>query len=177
MAIWQYRLTFLPEKVLLAKYDFLPASIPMELAENFPWWSDVQPPSGFERQIGMILPTIDSWSTSMRMWGQKEGDDAQVLYVSEDMQIIEEISFRIDARTISPELIRRICILAKQLGCELLTADYKILLVDESMVLAAVNNSTAKKFVDDPVSALKGLDHKKIQERADYIVGDLKKLS
>jgi hypothetical protein len=78
MAIWQYRLTFLPEKVLHAKYDFLPPSIPMELAEDFPWWSGVQPPSGFERRIDVILPKMDSWSTSIRIWGQKDGDDAHV---------------------------------------------------------------------------------------------------
>ena len=32
-----------------------------------------------------------------------------------------------------------------------MTADYKILLPDESMVLATIQRSTAKKFVDDPV--------------------------
>ena len=60
MAIWQYRLILIPEKVLLSKYDMLPLAIPMELAEEFGWWSDNQPPSGFEQQIGLILPQMDS---------------------------------------------------------------------------------------------------------------------
>jgi hypothetical protein len=71
MAIWQYRLALIPEGALLSKYDVLPLKISMELAEEFGWWSDNQPQSGFEQQIDLILPQMDSWSTSMRMWGHK----------------------------------------------------------------------------------------------------------
>jgi hypothetical protein len=175
MAIWQYRLIFLPEKVLLKKYDLLPPSIPMELAVDFPWWSDIQPPSGFERQIDVILPKMDSWSTDMRMWGQKHGNDACVCYVDESMKVVEEISFRIDTRAISPELVRHICTLARQLECVLLTSEDEILLPDESMVLTAIGSSTSKQFVDDPVATLKRLDLAKVQRRADYIARNLGK--
>ena len=154
MAIWQYRLILIPEEVLLRKYDALPLAIPMELAEDFGWWSDSQPSAGFEQQIDLILPQMDSWSTSMRMWGQKHGDDAHVVYADESKIRVEEIGFRVDANTISPELIRWICILARQLRCVLMTAEYEILAPDESTVLTAINRSTAKKFVDDPDSTL-----------------------
>jgi hypothetical protein len=167
MAIWQFRLTFVPEKVLLSKYDVLPLSLPIELAEDFAWWSDVQPPEGFERQIDLILPQMDSWSTSMRMWGQKDGDDAYVCYVDESKRAVQEIAFRIDAGAISPELVRRICVLAKQLGCVLMTASYEILAPDESMVLAAINQSTAKKYIDDPFSTLRSFGPKTRKERGD----------
>jgi hypothetical protein len=53
MAIWQFRLNLIPEKVLLRRYEILPSVIPEDLAEDLPWWSDVQPPSGFERQIDL----------------------------------------------------------------------------------------------------------------------------
>ena len=155
MGVWQFRVIFLPESVLLTKYDVLPPAIPQELAEDFSWWADVQPPAGFEDQIDLILPKMDSWSTSQRMWGQKHRDDAHVLYADERKSKVEEIAFRIDANAISPELVRQICILARQLGCVLLTADYEILLPDESMVLATIKHSTAKKFVDDPAATLR----------------------
>ena len=174
MAIWQYRLILIPEGVLLSKYDVLPLTIPMELAEECGWWSDNQPPSGFEQRIDLILPQMDSWSTSMRMWGHKHSDDAYVLYTDENKSKVEQISFRVDSRTISPELVRRICLLAKDLGCTLLTSEYEILAPDESMVLANLNHSTAKQFVEDPVSTLQGLDQQKIQERANYLMKDLK---
>jgi hypothetical protein len=97
--------------------------------------------------------------------GQKHRDDAYVLYVDESESKVEEIAFRIDANAISPELIRRICILARQLGCVLMTADYRILLPDESMVLDTIQHSTAKKFVDDPVATLRKLGQPEMQKR------------
>jgi hypothetical protein len=116
MAVWQFRVIFLPERVLLSKYDVLPPSIPQELAENVLWWEDVQPPAGFEDQINLILPKMDSWSTSLRMWGEKHRDDAHVVYVDELKNKVEEIAFRIDANAILPERVKQICILARQLG-------------------------------------------------------------
>jgi hypothetical protein len=177
MAIWQYRLILLPEEVLLKKYDILPPSIPMELAESFAWWRDVQPPAGFEDQIDMILPRMESWSPEMRMWGHKGGDDAHVCYVNEGKTAVEEISFRIDARAISSDLVRRICVVAKQLACALMTVDHEILAPDESMVMTAISKSTAKKFVDDPVPTLLNLDRSKIEKRADFLMKDWDKKS
>ena len=174
MAIWQYRLILIPERMLLSKYEVLPPSIPMELAVDTDWWSEIQPSSGFERWIDAILPQMESWSTSMRMWGQKHGDDAWVCYVDERKDVVEEIAFRIDARAISPELVRRICALGSDLGCVLMTPEDEILAPDESMVMNAVRSSTAKRFVDEPEATLRNLDHKKIQERADYTMRKLK---
>src|SRR5438552_11047461 len=128
MAIWQFRLIFLPDAAILGKYGSLPPALPAELAEEFAWWSENQPPTGFERQIDLILPKMESWSTSMRMWGKKDGDDAYVCYADESKQIVQEIAFRIDARAVSPDLVHRICGLAKRWKCVLLTASYEILL-------------------------------------------------
>jgi hypothetical protein len=106
------------------------------------------------------------------MWGQKHGDDAYVLYVDESKSKVEEIAFRIDANAISQERVRQVCILARQLGCVLMTADYEILLPDESMVLATIQHSTAKKFVDDPVATLRKLGQPEMQKRFNYPMKD-----
>lgn len=174
MAIWQYWLTSIPESVLLTKYEILPLAIPMELAEEFGWWSDNQPATGFEQQISLILPEAKSWSTSMRMWGQEESDDAYVAYSDERRDTVEEIGFRLYASKISSELIRQICLLARQLSCVLMTREFEILAADEGMVLTAVIHSTAKRFVDDPASTLLGLDRQKFQDRANYLIRDPK---
>jgi hypothetical protein len=106
------------------------------------------------------------------MWGQKHRDDAYVLYVDESKSKVEQIAFRIDANAISQELVRQICILARQLGCALMTADYEILLPDESMVLATIQHSTAKKFVDDPAATLRKLGEPEMQKRFNYPMKD-----
>ena len=106
------------------------------------------------------------------MWGQKHRDDAHVLYVDESKSKVEEIYFRIDANAISPELVRQICKLARQLECVLMTADYEILLPDESMVLATIQHSTAKQFVDDPLATLRRLGQPEMQKRFNYPMKD-----
>jgi hypothetical protein len=165
MAIWQFRLRLIPENILLTKFEVLPLVIPEVLAEDFPWWSDAQPHAGFERQLDNILPERASWSTSIRMWGQEDGNDANVYYRDDNKNEVEEISFRLDASSIQLELVRDLCQLARRLGCVLITADYELLAPDESMVLLAIHNSTAKKFIDDPVSTLRSLGRPEVQQR------------
>jgi hypothetical protein len=104
--------------------------------------------------------------------GRKHGDDAHVIYEDDTKTKVIEIGFRIDARAISLDLVGRICTLAARLKCVLLTAGYNILLPDESMVLTAINDSTAKRFVDDPEATLRSLDQKKMQEGFDYLMRD-----
>jgi hypothetical protein len=96
------------------------------------------------------------------MWGNEERDDAQVFYVDETKGEVVWIAFRIDASAISSELVEQICVLARRLGCVLMTANYEILLPDKSMVLATVQHSTAKKFVDDPIATLRNLRQPKM---------------
>jgi hypothetical protein len=97
------------------------------------------------------------------MWGQRYGNDAYAIYVDEDLAKVEEISFRFDARDILPDLVHEICVLAKRLGCVLLTHAHEILLPCEADVLNAIGSPTAKSFVDDPVTTLKNLDTAKIE--------------
>jgi hypothetical protein len=49
-----------------------------------------------------------------------------------------------------------------------MTAEYDILAPDESMLLAALNHSTAKKYIDDPVSTLRSLRQPEVQKRFNY---------
>ena len=111
----------------------------------------------------------------MGMWGQEESDDACVAYSDERKDTVEEIGFRLDANKASPQLVHQICLLARQLRCVLMTAEYEILIPDEAMVLAAFNHSTARRFVENPVSTLLGLNLEKIRERANYLMRDTKK--
>jgi hypothetical protein len=163
MAIWQFRLVFIPEKVLLGMYGVLPPIIPREVANESNWWSDVQPPSGFEKWIGAILPETQAWSTSMRLWGEKGGDEARLYYADDTKSRIGHLAFRVNVGELSRDFVGRVCNLAKRLECALKTGDNEVLVPEESIVLTAIANSTAKKFLDDPVSTLEGLDHKKFE--------------
>jgi len=165
MAIWQFRLDFAPEKEIRSRYGGLPTTMTENMAEDFPWWSNVQPPVGFEEWIDDILPQMSSWSESLRVWGTKDSDTAYVWYVDEKKGRVELIEFRIDVRKLSRAFVADTCKLAKRLDCVLVTSEHRVLVPAESAVLGAINNSTAKKFVEDPVSTLQNLDQSRFEMR------------
>jgi len=165
MAIWQFRLDFVPEKAVRSRYSALPATMTENMAEDFPWWSDIQPPLGFEVWIDAILPQIPSWSESMRIWGNERSDTACVCYVEENKNRVELIEFRVDVQKLSSGFVKQICDLAQRLECVLVTSDHRVLVPDKSAVLRAIDNSTAKKFLEDPISTLRGLDQSKLEFR------------
>lgn len=159
MAIWQFRLDLIPANALRAKFGTIPVSIPQDLAEHFAWWSDVQPPVGLEARLDAILPKANSWSQEMLIWGDERGDTASICY--DNNRKIEWIGFRVDVRQLSLSFVRSICRLAKELDCMLLTAKYHLIAPDDNVVLVAINQSTAKSYLDDPVSTLRSLKQNK----------------
>jgi hypothetical protein len=164
MAIWQFRLEFVPEEALLKRCGVMPRDIPKEIAANCSWWDDIQVPEKLGNWIRAILPEAESWSESMRIWGHEDGNDVSVCYADEHKKSIKEISCRVDVRNISVSFIRDICALARALKCVLVTAKNEVLQSDESAVYAAIYNSTAKKYLEDPVSALRNLESDQIVE-------------
>lgn len=166
MAILQFGVILIPESAILAECDAMTASIPMEMADQS-WWSKQQPSQGFEKQIDLILSETKSWSEEMRIWGSESGNDAHVCYTDSEKKVVEEIAFRLDARDPSSDLIRMICTFAAQLSCVLLTADSEVLQPVESVVLAAIRNSTAAKFVNDPVCD-SGSMHVRLVQRSSW---------
>ncbi len=157
MAIWQFRLDLIPEKAIRSKYGTLPITIPADMAENFHWWADVQPPAGFEAWIDAILPRTNSWSESMLVWGSERGDTASVCYDDNAKHKVEWMGFRVDVRQLSSAFVMDICTLAGRLGCLLLTRDCHVVAPDAVGILGAGNNSTAKNYLQDPASTLGGL--------------------
>jgi len=154
MAMWQFRLDFLPEREIRRKFGNLPRTLSKDVVEDYPWWSHVQPRAGFETQIDEMIPQKSSWSESMRIWGNEDGDSVYVIYIDERKDKIECIWCRIDVRSISHSFVRGICTLAQQLECILVTAKHIVLKADEASMLAAINDSTAKKYLEDPVATL-----------------------
>lgn len=169
MAIWQFGVILIPKSAILVETS--PALISMEMTDHL-WWSKQQPPQGFEKQIDLILSQTKSWSEEMRIWGSESGNDAYVCYTDGEKKVVEEIAFRLNARDISLDLIRMICTLAAQLSCVLLTADSEVLQPVESEILAAIRNSTATKFVNDPVAALQSLGTVRIKRSQDTPSGE-----
>lgn len=160
MAIWQFKVLLIPESALREKFGAVPVSLTRELAEEFDWWKDRQPPREYQAAIDVMLREAKSWSPLMRIWGNERGDTAVVCYYEDEKSLVEEIEFRIDVRQLSLSFVSSICAFARRLQCVLVTGENHLLAADESVMLAAINNSTAKRYLQDPVSTLRSLKGK-----------------
>ncbi len=158
MAIWQFRVDAAPVKTICERANgTLPRSITEGMTDH-PFWSTIQPPQRFEKWIDAILPRAPSWSEEMEMWGDEEGDYAAVCYKDGKKNKVEDVSFRIDVRKISDGFIRAICALARAWDCVFITAKNEVLQPDESTLQGAIQNSLAKRYLEDPVKALLSLE-------------------
>lgn len=101
MAVWQLKLNLIPEQTILSKYGGSPITIPEDLADNTTWWSEVQPPNGFEASIDAVLPKAKSWSGNMNILGDERGDMASVCYANENKNKVEWSGFRVDVGELS----------------------------------------------------------------------------
>src|ERR1700722_205315 len=127
MAIWQFGLDFIPLNVVRSNYEPLPITIPKKMAEDFPWWADVQPPTGLEAWIDGALSRTDSLSQSMRVWGKDGGDTAFVCYDDSAKSRVTWIGFRVDVRQLSRAFVSSICMLGGRLECLLLPSTSHLL--------------------------------------------------
>ncbi|HEV7923807.1 MAG TPA: hypothetical protein VGR14_00520 [Verrucomicrobiae bacterium] len=159
MAIWQFGLDFIPHHVVRGKYEPLPVTLPKQMAEDYPWWADIQPPFGFEEWIDDVLARANALSQNMRMWGKEDGDSAFVCYDDNAKSRVTWIGFRVDVRQLSQAFVKSICMLGGRLECLLLTSTYHLLTPQEQEILGAINISVAMNYRKDPVSTLRSLKH------------------
>ena len=159
MSIWHFKVSPIPEKALRAKYGVLPRVITADLAEDFSLWSAIEPLK-IERLLDSILPEANSWSDSMRIWGDENSDSAWICYTDEKREKVEWVDMRIDVRNLSRPFVVAICMLAKELECVLLTDQHELVPPDEGALLAAIDLSIAKGFLNDPISTLRSLRHR-----------------
>jgi hypothetical protein len=158
MSIWHFKLSLIPEEVLRSKYCVLPSVIASDAAEDSLLWISVEPVE-IEKEIDSILPETNSWSDSMRIWGDEHSDSASICYIDEEKKRLEWVEFRIDVRNLSRSFVGAICKLAKELKCLVLTDQYQLIVPNEVAVFAAIDSSIAKRFVEDPISTLRSLKH------------------
>jgi hypothetical protein len=163
MAIWQFSLYLIPNGSIKERFEQPPSKLSMEVAEDTPWWSGHQPQRDFEDAISAILPEAHSWSKSMRIWGVERSDSILVSYRTEERIEVEEIEVRIDASNLSGEFVLHVCKWIEMLDCLCRTKAYDVVLPDVAGVQAAIANSRAMKFIENPVKTLQGLKNEEFE--------------
>lgn len=159
MAIWQLKLSFLPEPAIRERFGTVSISLLQSQMDGEEWWANHQPPQELAQWISDILPEATSWSSSVRIWGQEEqrGNSVSVFYTDESLAIIQWIEARIDVRVIDRVFVSSLATLAARLNCYFATVDCHMVKPELNDIMNALEHSTAQKFVSDPEATLRSL--------------------
>lgn len=143
MAIWQFKLEFVPESALVGK---------TELSEDEwteqSWWSAYPAPIEYAERFSSLLPPLKSWSEDLHQWGTQEGDLIEVWVES---GTVESIAARIDCRELNPQFIRSIFEAAREWKCGLVYSRYRNRLPETlDHFIEAIWNSPSHQVVRAP---------------------------
>jgi len=156
MAIWQFKTQLIPRQRVVERYG----RIPVDDTDDVQWRDRIQLPQGFEAEIAAMLPVTDSWSSSCRMWGDHKNDTdfAWVMYTDESLTTVEAIEFRFWTVKISSPYITQACEFAARHGCLFVdNRSRRVMMPTVASLTNGLRKSTARKFVEDPVTTLTNL--------------------
>ncbi|KQV44886.1 hypothetical protein ASD07_20305 [Duganella sp. Root336D2] len=149
MAIWQFLVALIPRQ--WAERD---GNSPEMLYDGEGYndtssaWQNNQPNVNLAELISGILPPAESWSDSLRIWGDERRSDIQVGYEGDN---VESVMVRIDAREDTAHLCSRVIELASVLDCVLFfPAERAIIALDLAALSGAVQKSRAARFAAAP---------------------------
>lgn len=163
MAIWHFEFSLIPIAGIYKAHgkmvDFLPEygqrqpDAPfLEDADFFNYWAGSDLSSGPVRLLEKLLPQKESWRDNARMYGSK--DQSQLEVGNEDIRCIFNVS-KLDI-----PLLTAVINIARELDCKLALKDGgKLIDPDMDMVIEALRNSLAWKFVKDPEGVLTRGEH------------------
>ena len=118
-------------------------------------WKSNQPVANLVELISRLFLPAESWSDSLRIWGDQSGNDVQVGYEGDD---VEFVMVRIDTRKDASHICAKTVELARALDCLLfLPIERSVVAADEAMLSIAVQNSRAAPFSAAPCKFIKQL--------------------
>lgn len=172
MAIWQFHIYFIPRQSLLEKYGHVPAGLEInkegwsdfirhgslenehdfEDALTISWWSSLN------MDIKALLPTLQQfgelqeWTAQiagLKSFGNTETNDISVCYDYEK-NTVQELSSRLDLRTIDKGFVNNILSLTKRFDCLLMDKQGKLYEPTMKNLYDTIQLSNANRFVEDP---------------------------
>jgi len=147
VALWQFDLHFLPRISVLRRYNAVPIRISRAEFDGFDWWHDAPNTAKLGSRIDVILPKAESWSPSIKKWGDEDGNRVDIVFKENS---VEAVFVRIDVRDISVQFLSDICSIAAEWDCLFLLGNDLLMSASVSSLLAAMRQSKSFHFVTDP---------------------------
>ena len=160
MAVWQASFHMIPRERVAELFPewFDPAfgpdcveTLPSEDPTELDWWTSRQPPADFRTTLDRLVPRLASWSPDLEWWGAEDGDRVDVF---SEKGRIESIYVRFDMRTPNAAFIDGIIDLAARMNCDFVGVPRMLYEGSRAGLAAALRNSPALKFVEDPIAFL-----------------------
>lgn len=164
MATWQFDSIVVPRKTVLNKFPVVPQKLDMEEFSSIDWWSGVDVSKATIHRIAPLSKSKKNLIEGVETWGEEEGNRIDVVYSKKDK--VEEIIVRVDVREYSEKFIIDLIGFLNELDCLIITESNSVLDPKATQkkgpnfffsMLNQINDSNAKKFVDDPEDFLKNL--------------------
>ena len=152
MAIWQFNIYFIPRQTLLDKYGQLPTELEFEDALTIHWWLNLN------LDTNKILPLLhqfgdmQEWTSrteGLRSFGDTKANDISICYDNKTDKV-EEISCRLDLRSIDKHFVDKVFSIARQFDCLLMDVKGRLFQPSVAELADSIQLSNAKRFVTDP---------------------------
>lgn len=149
MAIWQFVVELIPREWVERDGNFPETLYDSDGCHDMSAaWKNNQPATNLAELFSKVLPRAESWSNSLKIWGDQSRNDIQVGY---DGDNVEFVKARIDTREETSPMCAKIVDLALALDCSLFfPAARSVIAADMAVFYTAVQNSRAAPFSAAP---------------------------
>ena len=151
MATWQFDLYLVPQ-------GKVPRGTQRVRAEDFEsedWWRGYTLPQESLDAATNGLTRLAQWTPAIQSWGADDGNRLDV-FIGESG--VDEVRIRIDARSLDTGFLRRVIALAHNADGVFISADMQVVPPLATEVSAAVRDSDAWRFVQNPSAFFDRLD-------------------
>jgi hypothetical protein len=153
MAIWHFRIGFVPRRAVQEYYGTVPIAIPPPDVEEHDFWKTYD---RFEVEVllSSFGPKINSWSDEITSWGTENGHQISLIGKAGK---VEWLTAKIDARQPSADFLGRVVDVAIQLNCLLLLSETYVSEPEYTTIAAHLRSSLASQYLADPGGTLRRL--------------------
>jgi hypothetical protein len=160
MALWQFNLLLIPKRLAPVLNRSARSDLTMEEFDSGEFWDGQHWDRASEQLIDKFSSKRASWDPTTQMWGEEGGDR---LHVTVEGGKVVEITARIDARHVNNTFIQGLVALALHLDCVFVSNDFEVIPPLLHEVTAAMERSSARRFVSDPYKFLESGDSERTE--------------
>jgi hypothetical protein len=147
MAIWQCDFYVVPRQRLMQADGTIAAEVSAEEWHSADWWSGVRFPESLDALFDQLLPRGRSRNPDTTFWGE---DDGTRIEIQRGDGVVLDVFVRLDARTVSVELLERLASAAQLSGAVFVGSDLIVIPATPGALVEMLERSRASRYLRDP---------------------------